>query len=181
MSRIKHYKFFAHLFDYPYGEEFFKKLEEYYPFEDKTPLEELKKIPLGELQAEYTSLFEVKPGGADCKPYQSVFTERELMGNAAFQTVKFFELFGLSAGDELPDRANLQLDFAAFLLKAMEETPYLEDRRKLAVLFKEFFKKHILWMEKLAECVERYTSMEPLRVFMKLFKEFLQREREITL
>ncbi|HIC08497.1 MAG TPA: hypothetical protein EYO62_00360, partial [Aquificales bacterium] len=58
MNPFKVYKFFAHLFAYPENREgFFENLERFYPFEDKTPLEELRKFPFGELQAEYTSLF----------------------------------------------------------------------------------------------------------------------------
>ena len=178
-KRFKAYKFFAHLLDYPYDKTFFEKLEEFYPFDDRTPIKELKKVPLGELQAEYTSLFEVKPGGTPCKPYQSVFAERELMGNAAFETAKYYNLFGLETGNELPDRANLQLDFAAFLLKAMEETPYVDDKKKLSVLFKDFFKKHLMWMEQLADCVIKNSEIEPLKRLMELFKGFLQEEKKI--
>jgi len=180
MERFKTYKFFAHLFSYPYSEEFFKTLEEFYPFEDKTPVEELKKLPLGELQAEYTSLFEVKPGGADCKPYQSLFEgEGRLMGASAVNTQKYYSLFNLDAGNEYPDRINLQLDFAAFLLKAAEQTPHPEDKRKLELLMREFFKNHLLWGEKLAECVEKNTTIEPLKKLAELFKEFLQREKKL--
>ncbi len=180
MDRFKTYKFFAYLFSYPYTEEFFKTLEEFYPFEDKTPLEDLKKFPFGELQAEYTSLFEVKPGGVPCKPYQSIFEgEDQLMGNAAVDTAKYYNLFALDTGNEYPDRANLQLDFAAFLLKAIEQTPYAEDKKKLSALFREFFKRHISWMERLADCTKEHTRVEALKTFMDMFKEFLQREREL--
>ena len=181
MNPFKVYKFFAHLFAYPENrEEFFENLERFYPFEDKTPLEELKKFPFGELQAEYTSLFVANIKGVPCKPYESFFrsSEKTLMGAPAFDTVKYYELFNLSTGDELPDAVYLQLDFAAFLLKLMEETPYAEDKKKLSVLYRDFFRKHILWMEDFADCILRNSSVEPLKEFAKLFKEFLQRERE---
>jgi len=181
MERFKAYKFFAHLFSYPEGVSFFEKLEEFYPFEDKKPLEDLKAIPLEELQAEYTSLFIANYGGVPCKPYQSFFTaEKTLMGAPALDTQKFFDLFGLTVPEgELPDKVSFQLDFAAFLLKLKEETPYLEDKKKIDLLFKEFFKKHILWMESFADCVEKNSSLKPLKVFAERFKEFLEGERKL--
>ena len=100
------------------------------------------------------------------------------MGAPAFDTAKYYELFNLSAENEMPDAVHLQLDFAVFLLKLMEETPYVEDKRKLSVLYKDFFKKHILWMEDFADCILENTSIEPLKEFARLFKEFLQREKE---
>ncbi len=181
MNPFKAYKFFAHLFAYPERkEEFFKTLERFYPFEDKTPLEELKKVPFEELQAEYTSLFVANFKGVPCKPYQSFFQseEKTLMGAPAFDTAKYYELFNLSAENEMPDAVYLQLDFATFLLKLMEETPYVEDKKKLSVLYRDFFKKHILWMENFADCILENTSIEPLKEFARLFKEFLQREKE---
>jgi TorA maturation chaperone TorD len=181
MERFKTYKFFAHLLSYPYDQKvFFENLERFYPFKDRKPLNGLREIPFGELQAEYTSIFEVKPGGAPCKPYQSVFEgEGQLMGNATIETERYYDLFGLDTGSEFADRANLQLDFAAFLINAKEQTPYAEDKKKLDILFRDFFKKHILWMEKLADCITKNSSIEPLKELMGLFKEFLQKEKKL--
>ncbi len=180
MDRFKAYKFFAHLFSYPESGEFFSILEKFYPFEDKTPLEEVKKVDLGELQAEYTSLFIARPGGVPCKPYQSVFSAAgELMGGPAFGTQKYYSLFNLDPGNELPDRANLQLDFAAFLLKLIENAKEPAEGRRLEALFKDFFKKHILWMENLARCVEKNTSLVELKELMTLFREFLESEKKL--
>ncbi len=176
---FKFYKFYAFLFSYPSDGSFFENLERFYPFEDKLPLERLKRVPLGELQAEYTSLFEVKPGGVPCKPYQSFFgSERSLMGDAAFSTNRFFGLFNLETGGEIPDRANLQLDFAAFLVRLISSTSSPAERRKLETLYRDFFKKHILWLEKLADCVSQNGSLEEIKPFMEFLKSFLQKERE---
>jgi len=178
MDRFRTYKFFAHLLSYPYGEIFFKNLEYFFPFGNREILEDFKNIPLNEIQAEYTSLFEFYPGGAPCKPYQSVFEgEGLLMGEAAVNTAKYYTLFGLDSGSEYPDRASLQLDFMAFLLKLLEELQDNKEKKRVEILIKEFFKKHIAWMENLAECVIRRTQLEPLKVFMGLFKEFLEREK----
>jgi len=181
LDPFKVYKFFAHLFAYPErGEEFFKNLERFYPFDDLTPLEELKRIPFEELQAEYTSLFVARYGGVPCKPYESFFSaEKTLMGGAAFDTAKYYELFGLQLPPgEMPDAVYLQLDFAAFLVKLLEESTDPEDRKKIALLYRDFFKKHILWMEKFADCIVENSSLEPLKVFADKFKEFLREERK---
>ena len=181
MERIfKTYKFFAYLFSYPEDENFFKKLEEFYPFGDKTPLEELKRIPLEELQAEYTSLFIANFKGVPCKPYQSFFgAEKTLMGAPAVETAKFYEIFGIKAPEnDFPDRANFQLDFAAFLIRLISELKDPSERRKVEALLKAFFKKHILWMENLANCVGENTQIEPLGVLAKLFKNFLREEKK---
>jgi hypothetical protein len=99
------------------------------------------------------------------------------MGNATFETEKFYSLFGLDWGDELPDRANLQLDFAAFLLDLERRLSQPDEREKVRKIFNEFFKRHIAWMEQLARCVEENTQLEPLKELMKYFKDFLKGER----
>ncbi len=177
-SLFRTYKFWAIFFSYPEEESFFKQLFEFASKDYIPLLEELKKVPLEELQAEWTKLFIANFGGVPCKPYQSFFgEEKELMGAPAFSTNRFYRLFNLDTGNEYPDRANLQLDFAAFLVKLYLEDPILEDRKRLETLYKEFFKKHILWMVKLAECVEKNTSIEPLKGLMEKFKEFLLKEK----
>jgi len=181
MDPYKVYKFFAHLFAYPERrEDFFKHLEEFYPFEDGQPLEELKKVPFEELQAEYTALFVANIKGVPCKPYESFFgPERTLMGAPAFDTARYFELFGLEPPEgELPDAVYLQLDFAAFLVKLIKEATHPEDRKKLAVLYRDFFKKHILWMERFVDCIGEHSKVEPLKVLSGRFKEFLREERK---
>ncbi len=182
MDRFKTYKFFSLLFSYPEEREsFFKNLREFYPFENLKPLEDLEKLNFEELQAEYTRLFVAGYGITPCKPYQSVFSteDRTLMGAAATETAKFFELFNLNVENDFPDKVNYQLEFMAFLLKLKEETPYAEDKKKLSLLMREFFKRHILWMEKFADCISENGEVEPLKEFAKMFKDFLKREREI--
>ena len=177
-ERFKAYKFFAYLFSYPEnGEEFFQKLKQFYPFENRQPLERLEKLPFEELQAEYTSLFIARFPKVPCKPYHSFFESQTLMGNATFETEKFYSLFGLDCGDELPDRANLQLDFAAFLLDLERRLSQSDEKQKVRKIFNEFFKRHIAWMEQLARCVEENTQLEPLKELMKFFKDFLKREK----
>jgi len=176
---FKTYKFFAFLFSYPDSEEFLKNLESFYPFEETKPLEQLKKVPLEELQAEWTRLFIANYGGVPCKPYQSFFSEeKELMGAPAFSSNRFYQLFNLDTGGEIPDRANLQLDFAAFLVKLYLEDNNPVERKKIEALYREFFKKHLLWLVELAECVEKNCSVEPLKVLVKLLREFLLKEKK---
>jgi len=179
-KRFKSYKFFAHLFSYPEGGQFFKTLEKFYPYENRKPLEELKSLPLEELQAEYISLFVANIGGVPCKPYQSFFSaERTLMGAPAFETARFYDIFGVTQPEnDLPDKASFQLDFAAFLIKLLSESKHPEERKRLEALFKAFFRKHILWMEKFADCVKGNTQFEPLKFFAEAFKNFLGEERE---
>jgi TorA maturation chaperone TorD len=182
MDRFKTYKFFSLLFSYPESKEkFFKNLREFYPFENRKSLEDLENFNFEELQAEYTRLFVAGFGITPCKPYQSVFSteDRSLMGAAAMETAKFLELFNLNVESDFPDKVSYQLEFMAFLLKLKDETPYPEDKRKLALLEREFFKRHILWMEKFADCILEHGEVEPLKVFAKLFKQFLKKERAI--
>lgn len=179
-DRFKVYKFFAHLFAYPEREEsFFSTLESFYPYGDKTPFQELKKLPFEELQAEYTSLFVANFKGVPCKPYQSFFTaEKTLMGGPAFETAKFYELFGLSVPEnDMPDFVPFQLDFAAFLVKAIENSTNAQEKKQLLALYKAFFKRHLLWMERFADCVAENTTMEPLKELTEKFKEFLREEK----
>jgi len=172
------YKFFAFLFSYPESGDFLNQLQRFNPFEDNL-LEELKKMPLEELQAEWTKLFIANFGGVPCKPYQSFFgEEKALMGAPAFSTNRFFQLFNRDTGGEIPDRVNLQLDFAAFLVKLYLEATDPRDKKKIETLYREFFKKHILWMVKLANCVSEHTNLEPLKELMEKFKSFLLKEKE---
>jgi len=182
MDRFKSYKFFSLLYSYPENrEEFFQKLNDFYPYEDRKPLEELENYNFQELQAEYTGLFIAGYGRTPCKPYQSVFTteERTLMGASALETAKFFDLFGLKIENDFPDKVNYQLEFMAFLLELKKQTPYLEDKKKLDLLMKEFFKRHILWMEKFVDCILNHGEVQPLKKLTEFFKRFLQKEREI--
>ncbi|NPB05250.1 MAG: hypothetical protein GXO08_02590 [Aquificae bacterium] len=173
------YKFFAFLFSYPRDESFFENLERFYPFDDRRPLEELKSVPLEELQAEYTSLFEFRYGGVPCKPYQSFFSpERLLMGEAALSSARFYDLFGLEVKNELPDRASVQFDFAAFLVKLAAETDDPSERKKVSLLYVEFFEKHLRWTRELARCVEENSSIRPLKELVRRLEEFLSEEEK---
>jgi len=175
MDRFKAYKFFSHLFSYPRGETFFENLKKFYPFEDRSPLEALLSVDRNELAADYTSLFEVRPGGAPCKPYQSVFEGGVLMGAAATDAAKFYSLFDLSVPEgELPDRVNLLFDFAAFLVKLLEETPP-EGRARVFSIYKGFFERHLLWTLRLADCLEQ-NAPKYLAAFAPLLREFLSGE-----
>ncbi|HIP86166.1 MAG TPA: hypothetical protein EYH18_00825 [Aquifex sp.] len=179
MERFKKYKFFAHLFAYPERkEDFFKALKEFYPFEDLKPLEELQKVAFEEIQAEYTSLFVANFPKVPCKPYQSFFESQTLMGEPTFRCEKFYRLFNLETGKELPDAVYVELDFCAFLIKLKEESPYGEDKGKLEVIFREFFKTCVAWMERFAQCVKKNTGLKPLRELTTLFERFIREERE---
>jgi len=177
---FKFFKFYAHLFSYPQNKEkFFQALEEFFPFEDRSPLEELKKIPFEKIQAEWTRLFVSNFGGVPCKPYQSVFQNNTLMGAPAWDTEKFYELFSLEVPrGEMPDHISLQLDFLTFLLEVLKN-PSLspEEVEFIKATIKEFFYRHVLWILELAKCVERNTSLTPMKILMKELINYFENKK----
>ncbi len=79
-----------------------------------------EKEPLVELQAEYTRLFINGYPKTCCPPYESVYREGQIMGNANQAVSDTYRNWGFSVRPVLADHIATELEFLAFLRTALE-------------------------------------------------------------
>jgi len=73
-------------------------------------------LPLEQLQGEHTRLFIAAYPRVPCPPYESVYTEGVLRGEAAEEVDGLYRQWGVVVEGEEVDHAGAELEFAAFLL-----------------------------------------------------------------
>jgi TorA maturation chaperone TorD len=76
----------------------------------------LSYLPLVRLQGEHTRLFINGYPHVACPPYESVYTEGELMGEAAQEVGALYGRWGVEVPADQVDHAGAELEFVAFLL-----------------------------------------------------------------
>ena len=76
----------------------------------------LSLLPLEQLQGEHTRLFINAYPHVPCPPYESVYTNGELLGQAAEEMDVLCRRWGLAVDKEEVDHAGVELEIAAFLL-----------------------------------------------------------------
>jgi putative dimethyl sulfoxide reductase chaperone len=111
------YSLFSLIFAYPSAETIseiaeIKKSGGYPEFRS---LEVLSRVPLPELQAEYTRLFISSYPALLCPPYESFYREGMVYGNASVEVLEFYREHGLNFvyEGEPPDLLSAELDFLA--------------------------------------------------------------------
>ncbi|MCL4371663.1 MAG: molecular chaperone TorD family protein [Chloroflexi bacterium] len=73
-------------------------------------------LPLEQLQGEHTRLFINAYPHVPCPPYESVYRDGELLGQAAEEMDVLCRRWGLSVDGEEVDHAGVELEFTSFLL-----------------------------------------------------------------
>ncbi len=96
----------------------------------------LVRVPLQELQSEYTKLFISDYPFLLCPPYESFYREGIVYGNASVEAGEFYRSHGLNFAceDEPPDLLSAELDFMAItnnkaFLRRMKEWVFQFTRR----------------------------------------------------
>jgi TorA maturation chaperone TorD len=93
-----------------------------------------------DLQTEHVRLFINDYGGSPCLPYESVYAEARLMGEAAKEVAELYAEWGVQETGELPDHAAVELAFAAQLAR-LRLLPEMDEDRQLVRDAQEAFER----------------------------------------
>ncbi len=130
---------------------------------------ELGKTPHTELQAEFTRLFILSYPKTPCPPFESVYREGTLMGNAAEKVAGIYEKWGIESS-EMVDHVGSELEFMAFLLGMPQEEEIIKEE-------KHFFRDHIAtWIPKFCKDIRENTAMEFFKKLSTSLENFLKKE-----
>ena len=92
------------------------------PWLSAQAIEQLKNTPLEHWQAEHTRLFISGHPKTECVPFESVWTEGQMMGEAATRIHQFYQAAGFTPDTALPeDFLGTELQFLAFLIQHHRE------------------------------------------------------------
>lgn len=111
------YSLFSLIFTYPSDETIGEILEikKNGGYPELSSLEVLGRVPLQELQAEYTRLFISSYPSLLCPPYESFYREGMVYGNSSVEVLEFYKEHGLNFvyEGEPADLLSAELDFLA--------------------------------------------------------------------
>ena len=111
----------------------------------------LRGAALGDLQTEHVRLFVNAYGGAPCLPYESVYAERQVLGEVAQEVAALYAQWGVEETGEMPDHAAVELAFAAQLARLRQVVEAPEDRDLARQALDEFERDHLrAWLPGLA-------------------------------
>jgi putative dimethyl sulfoxide reductase chaperone len=106
---------------------------------------------LEDLQTEHVRLFVNAYGGAPCLPYESVYAERQVLGEVAQEVASLYAQWGVEETGEMPDHAAVELAFAAQLARLRQVVEAREDRELARQTLEEFERNHLrAWLPGLA-------------------------------
>lgn len=133
---------------------------------------------------DYCQLF-VGPRG-HLPPYQSVWMDRRLAGEAAASMERFLQLLDYRpvwSQRLMADHLAIQLDVMAELLERSTRPDAFsrEERRWLADLLINYFRQHLCWPQRLLDQVARRAITPLYRSLAKMTDEFLRQECELML
>ncbi len=182
-ERAEIYRILSQLFFYP-EDDFFDKLSDIedtvvdilrrnYGSEEfvkqfTEAIDELRKLPPQELQAEHTRLFINSFPTLPCPPYESAYREMLLMGDYTEEVSRYYSLYNLEIPEDLPDHISYELDFMRFLLEEGDES-----------LAKEFFEEHIIqWVPDFIEDLRGESRLKFYRFVADFLADFIEREKE---
>jgi putative dimethyl sulfoxide reductase chaperone len=98
---------------------------------------------LEDLQTEHVRLFVNAYGGAPCLPYESVYAERQVLGEVAQEVAALYAQWGVEETGEMPDHAAVELAFAAQLARLWQVVEAREDRDLARQTLEEFERDHL--------------------------------------
>ncbi|KZK74842.1 MAG: cytoplasmic chaperone TorD family protein [Pelodictyon luteolum] len=162
------FRFFSRSFAYP-NEAFIKEL--------KTSLEELRDAPdqfremmaafehegIEALQGEYTRLFLNGYPSTPCVPYESVYLEKRMLGDASIGVQAAYSQWDMTVAPGLIDHIATEFEFLAFLASAESMGGTLGEDARIAA--EAFMKEHLCrWMPRLAADLGKAANLEPYRL-----------------
>jgi len=136
-------------------------------------LGELARLPLDQVQGEYTRLFINAYPHVPCPPYESAYREGALLGQAAESVDVFFRQWGVVVDGEQVDHAGAELEFMAFLLT-------LGTSDALAAADAFMAEHPLAWLPRFADDVARTSHLEFYRATGQLLAAVLQKQPAIS-
>lgn len=125
-------------------------------FEDT--LDEATRVPLDDVQLEYTRLFIKGYPRTPARAVESVYREGVLVGEAAEQVALCYQRLGLESHDEFVDSIASEAEFLAYV--SGEEPTTEENRLEREKMRQSFLQRHFLkWAPKFARDVERHAEL----------------------
>jgi TorA maturation chaperone TorD len=103
----------------------------------------LGKLPLEQIQGEYTGLFINGYPHTPCSPHESIYLDDHiLLGPAAERVSVFYRQWGLNSADQLPDHVTVELEFMHLILEAVlaADEPQKQD---LLIVAQTFWNAHL--------------------------------------
>ncbi len=182
-ERVALYRLLGYGFTYP-GPDFIAQMRERMaatPLQERrsggprlTPLlqalDALEKVPLPQVQGEYTRLFINAFPRLPAPPHESAYREGRMMGWASAELLALYRSWGLEVERTMADHIGAELEFMAFLaaLPTSETTLAAQDA---------FLRGHLLeWALPFADDVEREATLPFYRELARLLREFLRYE-----
>ena len=120
----------------------------------------LSDVSLEDLQTEHVRLFVNAYGGSPCLPYESVYTEGRMLGEAAYGVAAVYAQWGVEETSEMADHAAVELAFAAQLAR-LGQLPEMEENRDLVRESLEAFERDHLrtWLPDLAAALRAAAAL----------------------
>ncbi len=125
------------------------------------------------LQGEYTRLFLNGYPHTVCPPYESIYLEKRMHGDAAVAVQKAYSEWEMSVEAGLIDHLSTELEFLAFLASAESlGNEVSKDAQKAA---EQFIKRHICrWMPQFTEDMKEGAKMDCYRMLGEMMEQELR-------
>jgi TorA maturation chaperone TorD len=121
------------------------------PWLSAEALEQLRHTPLPDWQAEHTALFVSGHPKTHCMPFESVWMEGQMMGEAVMRINDYYQIAGFSIEADLPaDFLGTELQFLAYLI---------EHHREQEELMHEVLDGMNAWIPKFATAVRIHADL----------------------
>ncbi len=132
----------------------------------------LEKVPLDQIQGEYTRLFISNYPHLPCPPYESAYREGALMGQAAEAVHALYRQWGLELEGKMADHVGAELEFMAFLAALPQDEGTIAAQQV-------FLRQHLLtWLPRFAADLTEHARLGFYRSLALLLSTFLDQERE---
>ncbi|TCD48118.1 molecular chaperone TorD family protein [Chlorobium sp. N1] len=162
------YRFLSRSFAYP-NEAFLPELKQCLgelkeaPESFRTMVEAFEKEEREPLQGEYTRLFLNGYPSTPCVPYESVYLEKRMLGDASLGVGAAYGAWDMSVEPGVLDHISTEFEFLAFLASAESMGGKLEKDARAAR--EAFMREHLCrWMPRLAADLAKEANMEPYRL-----------------
>ncbi|MEK7847747.1 MAG: molecular chaperone TorD family protein [Chloroflexota bacterium] len=137
-----------------------------------------------ELAVEYTRLFR-GPVKAQAYPYESMYTDGEVLGRSALDVMREYEQAGVGVSAEfkdLPDHIAAELEFMHYLCAREFEAGQAQDWEEAARFHRigrSFVKDHLArWVPAFADCISQHATSHFYLALARATTEFIRREQE---
>lgn len=139
-------------------------------FENELTALKNSNVSADELELEYSRLF-YGPGKLLCPPYESIYKENKLFGEATLEVINFYGNYDFQLNKEIteiPDHISLELEFMSFLC-----------RNKFFQGQFYFLKEHLMpFIKKFYEVLEERAKINFYKEMARLMVKFVILDKE---